>query len=99
MATCHPLVLLNRLPAIYPTPSLPFDSSGRNTVWNFTSSMLMTVGGADTPLHHRFFHSVTFEPQRLTEDSATAVPIDSLRHCDVGEFAEKLSDSSGRNMV
>ena len=34
-----------------------------------------------TPWHHQFFHAVTFEPQRLTKDSATAVPSDSLRHC------------------
>ena len=58
--------------------------------------MLMTVGDADTPYHpqffrvpapwhHQFFHEATFEPQRLTEDSATAVPSDSLRHGDVGE--------------
>ena len=31
-------MLLNRLPATHPTPSLPSDSSGRNKVWNFTSS-------------------------------------------------------------
>ena len=59
----------------------------------------MTVGDADTPLHHQFFHPVTFEPQRLTEDSATAVPSDSLRHGDVGEFAEKSSDSSEKRKV
>ena len=52
--------------------------------------MLMTVGDADTLWHHRFFHAVTFEPQRLTEDSATAVLSDSLRHDDVGDFSEKI---------
>ena len=59
-------------------------------MWYLTSSMLLTVGDADTPWHHHFLHAVTFEPQRLTEDSTTAVPSDSLRHCDVGEFAEKF---------
>ena len=54
----------------------------------------MTVGDADTPWHHQIF-----EPQRLTEDSATAVPSDSLRHDNIGDFAKKSSDSSGRNML
>ena len=73
------LVLLDRSPANHPTPSF------HHTVWNFTSSMLMTVGDADTLWHHQVFHGVTFELQRLTEDSATAVPCDSLCHGDVGE--------------
>ena len=61
--------------------------------------MLMTVGDADTPWDRRYFHSVIFEPQRLTDDSATAVPCDSLRHGDVGDFAEKSPNSVGRNTV
>ena len=36
-------------------------SSGRNTVWNFTSSVFMNVGGVDTPLHPQFFRAVAFE--------------------------------------
>ena len=43
------LVLLDRSPENHPTPSL------HHTVWNFTSSMLMTVGDADTPWHHQVF--------------------------------------------
>ena len=43
MATCHPLVMLERLPKHLPTPSVPSDSFRRNTVWNFTSSVLMSL--------------------------------------------------------
>ena len=44
----------------------------------------MTVGDADTPWHHQFFHSVTFKYQGLTEDSSTAVRSkDGLWHGDV----------------
>ena len=46
----------------------PFDSSGRNTVWNFTSSVFMNFGGVDTTLHPQFFRAVTFESQSLTEE-------------------------------
>ena len=49
----------------------PSDSSGRNTVWIFTSSVFMTVGDADTPWHPQFFSAATFESQCLTQDSTT----------------------------
>ena len=52
----------------------------------------MTVGDADTPWHHQFFHAVTFEPQRLTEDSATAVTSYSLRHCDLSSMFITVDD-------
>ena len=39
----------------------PFDSSGSNTVWNFTNRVFMNFGGAETPLHPQFFSAVTFE--------------------------------------
>ena len=40
------------------------------------SSNLVSFGG-----ERQFFHAVTFEAHRLTEDSATAVLSNSLRHC------------------
>ena len=36
-----------------PTPSVPSDSSGRNTVWIFTSSVFITVGDVYAPWHPR----------------------------------------------
>ena len=83
IATCHPPGIAEQVARNSSDTQSAFRSSGRNAVWNFTSSMLMTVGDADTPAIIGFFHSVTFEPQRLTEGSATAVPSDSPRHGDV----------------
>ena len=68
MAIFH-LVLLERSLANHPAPVSPSSSSVRNKVWNFTSSEFMSVGDADTPCHPQFFRAVTFEFQRLTEDS------------------------------
>ena len=42
--------------------------------------MLMTVGDADTPWHPRFFHAVTFEPQRSADDGSTVYPSQALWH-------------------
>ena len=42
------MVLLERSLEKSSHTSWPSDSSGRNTVWNFTSSVFMTVGDADT---------------------------------------------------
>ena len=61
MATCHLPGILERLQVSHPTPSGPSDSSGRSKVWNFTSSVFMTVGDADKPWHPQFFSAVTFE--------------------------------------
>ena len=46
---------------VHPTSLGPSDSFGRNTVWNFTSSVFMTVGDADTPWHPQFSSAVVFE--------------------------------------
>ena len=48
MATCHP----SGFPDVVSGKSP--DSSRRNTVWNFTSSVFMTVGVADTLCHPQF---------------------------------------------
>ena len=40
---------------------LAFGSSGRNKVWNFTSSVFMTVGVADTLWHPQFFSDFPLE--------------------------------------
>ena len=67
-----------------------FDSSGSNTVWNFTNSVFMNFGGAYAPLHPRFFSAVTFESKSLTEDSAR------LYRCMVGSRWQPLRPSSLR---
>ena len=63
-------MLLERSLANHPTP---------NKVWNFTSSVFMTVGVADTPWHPQFFSAATFESQRLTQDGTTIDPSHGLR--------------------
>ena len=49
------------LKTVHPTSFGPSDSFGRNTVWNFTSSVFKTVGDADTPWHPQFFSAFTFD--------------------------------------
>ena len=44
------------------------DNSGRNKVWNFSSSVFMITGDADSPWHLQFFSAATFESQSLTEE-------------------------------
>ena len=67
-----------------------FDSSGSNTVWNFTNSVFMNFGGDDAPLHPQFFSAVTFESKSLAEDSAR------LYRCMVGSRWQPLRPSSLR---
>ena len=55
MATYHPPGVAGEVTENHTTPSVPSDSFGRNTVWIFTSSVFMTVGGADAPWHPQFF--------------------------------------------
>ena len=43
----------------------------------------MTNGDADTPWHPQFLNPVTFESQRLTNDSPMVYPSHALRHGDV----------------
>ena len=59
-------------------------------MWNFTNSVFMNFGGADTPLHPQFYSAVTFESQSLTEDSAR------LSRCVVGSRWQPLRPSSLR---
>ena len=44
------------------------DNSGRNKVWNFSGSVFMIIGDADTPWLPQFFSAATFESQSLTEE-------------------------------
>ena len=55
MVTCHPPDMLEMLRKHHPTHRVHSDSSGRNKVWNFTSSVFVTLGDADTPYHPQFF--------------------------------------------
>ena len=43
-------------------------------------AVFMTVGNADTPLDPQFFSPVTFESQRLTNESPMVHPSRALRH-------------------
>ena len=47
-ATCHPHGVAEEVAGESSHTSWPSDSSGRKKVWNFTSSVFMTVGDADT---------------------------------------------------
>ena len=67
MATCHPLVLLERSRKNHPTPSVPSDSFGRNTVWIFTCAISAMSSYLSAILIHPGILS-SFESQRLAEE-------------------------------
>ena len=59
-------------------------------MWDFTSSVFMTVGVADTLWHPQFFQCLHFRISRLTEDSVTA------RNVRIGEPRGPVLQSSTR---
>ena len=79
MATCHPPGIPDEFAGKSSNTSGPSSSSGRNMVWNFSSSVFMIIGDADTPWHPQFFSAATFESQRLTQDGTTLDPSHGLR--------------------
>ena len=89
-ATYHPPGVAGKVARKSSHTSWPSDSTGRNKVRDFTSSVFMTVGVADTLWHPQFFRCLHFRISRLTEDSVTA------RNVRIGEPRGPVLRSSTR---
>ena len=86
MATGHSPGMLEMLRNYHSTHSVLSDSSGRNSVWNFTS-VCSCFGEADTP---SILSSV--ESQRLTEDCHNALKSGAAMNSGFGQIVHYICD-------